>query len=326
MFFKKCLRTLALVLVIMPLNALAIPTSLIASGENIGIEISLNGVAIAGTYEINGKNPAVDAGLKVGDVITSINDTKINSIDEMINVINNSNSKIEIGFMRKEKSMKTNLELININGVIKTGLYVKDSITGIGTLSFIDPNTKKFGALGHEITSKNTNFLLEIKDGKIFESSVTSIDRSEIGKPGAKNANFYSNNILGNVSLNTTKGIFGTYTNTLENRKEYKVASNDEIELGSAKILTVTNDNEVKEYDINILKLNNDNSTNKNILFEITDQELLSITGGVVQGMSGSPIIQNDYIVGVVNYVIVDSPERGYGVFITNMLEEMESD
>ena len=326
MFFKKCLRTLALVLVIMPLNTLAIPTSLIAGGENIGIQISLNGVAIAGTYEINGKNPAIDAGLKVGDVITSINGTKINSIDEMVNIINNSNSKVEIGFMRKEKSMKTNLELINVDGVIKTGLYVKDSITGIGTLSFIDPDTKKFGALGHEITSKNTNYLLEIKDGKIFESSVTRIDRSEAGTPGAKNANFYTNNVLGNVSLNTTKGIFGTYTDILQNKKEYKVADNDEIELGSAKILTVTSGNEVKEYSINILKLNNDNSTNKNILFEITDEELLSLTGGVVQGMSGSPIIQNDYIVGVVNYVIVDSPERGYGVFITNMLEKMESE
>lgn len=326
MFFKKCLRTLALVLVIMPLNTLAIPTSLIAGGENIGIQISLNGVAIAGTYEINGKNPAIDAGLKVGDVITSINGTKINSIDGMVNIINNSNSKVEIGFMRKEKSMKTNLELINVDGVIKTGLYVKDSITGIGTLSFIDPDTKKFGALGHEITSKNTNYLLEIKDGKIFESSVTTIDRSEAGTPGAKNANFYTNNVLGNVSINTTKGIFGIYTDTLQNKKEYKVADNDEIELGSAKILTVTSGNEVKEYSINILKLNNDNSTNKNILFEITDEELLSLTGGVVQGMSGSPIIQNDYIVGVVNYVIVDSPERGYGVFITNMLEEMESE
>lgn len=326
MFFKKYLRMFTLLLVIIPLNVLAIPKSLIAGGENIGIQVSLNGVSIAGTYEINGKNPAIDAGLKVGDLITSINGTKINNIDEMVNIINESTSKIEITFLRKEKEMKTSLEVINVDGVIKTGLYVKDNITGIGTLSFIDAETKRFGALGHEITSKNTNFLLEIKDGKIFESSVTTIERSEAGSPGAKNANFYSNNVLGSVSSNTTKGIFGTYTDTIENKKEYKVASNDEIKLGNAKILTVTSGNEVKEYNINILKLNDNSTTNKNILFEITDEELLSLTGGVVQGMSGSPIIQDDYIVGVVNYVIVDSPKRGYGVFITNMLEEMESD
>lgn len=322
---RKYLQGILLALFLVPLSILAYPSTLIPGGENIGINIHTNGVIVAGIYDINGYYPATEAGIKPGDIIVSVDNNNISTIEEMINLINkNTTNKLEISYKRNTQDFKTTLKLQNSNGVIKTGLYVKDSITGIGTLSFIDPSTKKFGALGHEIIEQNTGLMLEVKNGTIFSSSVTKIDRSSSGSPGSKNAVFYSDDVKGNILKNSNVGIFGIYNDKIPNKMAYKVASTDDIKLGTAKILTVLNDQEVKEYDINILKLNK-NDKNKNILFEITDNELIQKTGGVVQGMSGSTIIQGDYIIGAVNYVVVDNPKRGYGIFITNMLEELES-
>lgn len=330
MFFKKLKRTsvLLLSLFIIPTSVLGYSDYLIPGGENIGIQIETSGVIVVGMYDVNGKKPAMDAGLKVGDIITKIDDQKVDSIDEMISKISASqDSKIIVSYKRDDETKSTVLEIYkDENDIYKTGLYVKDTITGIGTLSFIDPETKLFGALGHEIVEKNTGILLEIKNGKIFETNVTSIDRSSSGSPGAKNAEFYLDSDKGIIKENTESGIFGTYTETLPNKKMYKVAQIDNIKTGNAKILTVTEGNTVREYDINILKLNNSKiQKNKNILFEIIDKELLEKTGGVVQGMSGSSIIQDNYIIGAVTHVVVDNPTRGYGIFITNMLEEAEN-
>ena len=322
---KKYLQGILLALFLIPLPILAYPSTLIPGGENIGIGIKTNGVIVAGIYDINGIYPATEAGIKQGDIITNVDNKDISTIDEMVELINNNtNNELVIEYKRNNKNYKTTLKLQNSDGVIKTGLYVKDSVTGIGTLSFIDPTTKKFGALGHEITEQNTGLMLEVKKGTIFSSSVTKIDRSSNGVPGSKNALFYSDDIKGNILKNTHVGIFGNYTKEIPVKQAYKVATPEDIELGNAKILTVIDVTDVKEYNINILKLNKKDE-NKNILFEITDNELLSKTGGVVQGMSGSTMIQGDYIIGAVNYVVVDNPKRGYGIFITNMLEELES-
>ena len=322
---KKYLQGILLALFLIPLPILAYPSTLIPGGENIGIGIKTNGVIVAGIYDINGIYPATEAGIKQGDIITNVDNKDISTIDEMVELINNNtNNELVIEYKRNNKNYKTTLKLQNSDGVIKTGLYVKDSVTGLGTLSFIDPTTKKFGALGHEITEQNTGLMLEVKKGTIFSSSVTKIDRSSNGVPGSKNALFYSDDIKGNILKNTHVGIFGNYTKEIPVKQAYKVATPEDIELGNAKILTVIDGTDVKEYNINILKLNKKDE-NKNILFEITDNELLSKTGGVVQGMSGSTMIQGDYIIGAVNYVVVDNPKRGYGIFITNMLEELES-
>lgn len=322
---KKYLQGILLALFLIPLPILAYPSTLIPGGENIGIGIKTNGVIVAGIYDINGIYPAEEAGIKQGDIIINVDNKNISSIDEMVELINNNtNNKLNIEYKRNNQNYKTTLKLQNSDGIIKTGLYVKDSVTGIGTLSFIDPITKKFGALGHEITEQNTGLMLEVKKGTIFSSSVTKIDRSSNGVPGSKNALFYSDDIKGDILKNTHVGIFGNYTEEVPVKQTYKVANPEDIKLGSAKILTVIDGTNVEEYNINILKLNKKDQ-NKNILFEITDNELLSKTGGVVQGMSGSTIIQGDYIIGAVNYVVVDNPKRGYGIFITNMLEELES-
>ena len=330
MFFKKIknniLLTLMFTLLIIPTYTLAYSDYILAGGENIGIELNSKGVIIVGTYEVNGKNPAKEAGIHAGDKITKINNKEVSSIEEMLNIVEKTTNKenIDITYLRVGKENKTTLRLTKTNdNIYKTGLYVKDTISGVGTLTYIDPNTKLFGALGHEIIEKNTGQKLEIKDGKIYSSTVTGITRSDIGKPGEKNARYDSSNIFGKVKENTTNGIFGNYTSTLPDKKLYKVAKDNEVKMGDATILTVIDGNIVESFGINILKV----STNevKNILFEITDSRLLKKTGGIVQGMSGSPIIQDDYIVGAVTHVVVDDPTKGYGIFITKMLEEAEN-
>ena len=330
MFFKKIknniLLTLMFTLLIIPTYTLAYSDYILAGGENIGIELNSKGVIIVGTYEVNGKNPAKEAGIHAGDKITKINNKEVSSIEEMLNIVEKTTNKenIDITYLRAGKENKTTLKLTKTNdNIYKTGLYVKDTISGVGTLTYVDPNTKLFGALGHEIIEKNTGQKLEIKDGKIYSSTVTGITRSDIGKPGEKNARYDSSNIFGNVKENTTSGIFGNYISTLPDKKLYKVAKDNEVKMGDATILTVIDGNIVESFGINILKV----STNevKNILFEITDNRLLKKTGGIVQGMSGSPIIQDDYIVGAVTHVVVDDPTKGYGIFITKMLEEAEN-
>lgn len=307
---------------IMPISILAYSDYIIPGGENIGIEIKSKGVMVVGLYEVNGKYLTKD--LKIGDMITKINDQKVETIDDMTKLIGNSNETIKINYIRDNKEETTTMNLIkDENNIYKTGLYVKDEIKGIGTLTFIDPNTKLFGALGHEIIEKSTGQILEVKDGKIYNSKVTNIEPSRDGNPGEKNAIFKDE--IGEIKENTNKGIFGEYKEKLPNKKQYKVAKINEIKTGEAKILTVLNDEEVKEYKIEIIKISDKNEKIKNLLFEITDKELLETTGGIVQGMSGSPIIQNDNIIGAVTHVVVDSPTKGYGIFITNMLEEAEN-
>ena len=307
---------------IMPISILAYSDYIIPGGENIGIEIKSKGVMVVGLYEVNGKYLTKD--LKIGDMITKINDQKVETIDDMTKLIGSSNETIKINYIRDNKEETTTMNLVkDENNIYKTGLYVKDEIKGIGTLTFIDPNTKLFGALGHEIIEKSTGQILEVKDGKIYNSKVTNIEPSRDGNPGEKNAIFKDE--IGEIKENTNKGIFGEYKEKLPEKKKYKVANQNEIKTGAAKILTVLNDEEVKEYKIEILKISDKNEKTKNLLFEITDKELLETTGGIVQGMSGSPIIQDDYIIGAVTHVVVDSPTKGYGIFITNMLEEAEN-
>lgn len=330
MFFKKIKNKILfmLLLLIIPSVTLAYSDYLIVGGENIGIELKSSGIIIVGTYEVSGKNPAKKAGLQIGDKITKINNKDITNIEEMLNYIETLDNKdnIKITYIRGNKTNETTLILDkDENNVYKTGLYVKDNITGIGTLTFIDPNTLLFGALGHEIIEKTTGQKLEIQEGKIYSSTVTGITKSDIGKPGEKNARYDSSNIFGNIYENTTNGIFGTYTNTLPDKKLYKVGNVDEAALGSAKILTVIEGNKIEEFDINILKINSNNTISKNFLFEITDPKLLKTTGGIIQGMSGSPIIQNDLIIGAVTHVVVDDPTKGYGISIIKMLEEAEN-
>jgi stage IV sporulation protein B len=275
---------------------------------------------VIGFYQIN--NNFNRNNLKVGDSIININGSEINSIDDLVNAIekNVNDNMVTMTIKRDNKYFDTDFKLIKDGETYKTGLYVKDHITGIGTLSYIDPETRIYGALGHEIAESTTGKLIEVKTGSIFRSRITSIDRSSNGVAGTKNAKFYSSTLYGNVVKNTNHGIYGTYTDDISNMQTLEVGAPSDISEGDATIETVLNDEKINSYSIFIDGINK--GSTKNIHFIITDKDLLNKAGGVVQGMSGSPIIQNNKIIGAVTHVIVDNPTTGYGIFITTMLEE----
>ena len=327
--FKKIKNLILIILLttfIIPQTLFAYSNYIVAGGENIGLQINNNGVIIAGFYKIDDTYPGHEANLKIGDTIIKSNNTEVKTINDFITSIKNNKDKIlKITFKRNGKILDTNLTLMEKDGVIKTGLYVKDMISGIGTLTFIDPKSNIYGALGHEVVETNSGVLLDVKDGKIYNSNVTSIDKSTRGDPGSKDAIVDSNNVYGNINENTKFGIFGNFTKEINKDKLYKVGTYEDIKIGEAKIITVLDKDLKKEYSINILRTNNDTKSNKNILFEITDNDLLNKSGGIVQGMSGSPIIQGNTIIGAVTNVVVNNPKRGYGVLITTMLKEGEN-
>lgn len=322
---KKLKIFIISLLLLIPINVFAYSDFIIPGGETLGIEINSKGIMVIGFYQINGKFNKGNPELKPGDYITKVNNIDVYTVDDLTSVIedNISKSEVKITYNRNGKIKTSNLELVKDDNIYKTGLYVKDSITGIGTLSYIDPETKFFGALGHEIVESNTKSTVEIKSGVIFRNYITSIDKSTNGIPGSKNAKFYYDTTYGRIIKNTNVGIYGIYDAMLPQKDLIEVAEPNEVKIGKAYIETVLNGEEIKQYDINITSIN-ENADIKNISFEITDEELLDKTGGVVQGMSGSPIIQNNKIIGAVTHVVIDNPSNGYGIFITTMLEEGE--
>jgi stage IV sporulation protein B len=309
-----------------PLNVLAYSSKIIVGGENIGINIQNNGILVVGFYKVDGSLVKCNPQIKVGDKIISVAGISVSNVNELTSAIEENiiNNTVDLTVFRDTKEINVTMELKEKDGIYKTGLYVKDNITGIGTLTYIDPETKIFGALGHEIIESSSNKTIEVKTGTIFESIVTGITKSVNGTPGEKKAKLDSSNVIGSITKNTSVGLYGTYSGDISKYSLMDVADAEEVKLGSAKILTVTSGSEVKEYNINITKIN-EYSKIKNIYFEVTDESLLNQTGGIVQGMSGSPIIQNGKIIGAVTHVIVDNVKNGYGIFITTMLKEGES-
>ena len=309
-----------MILFLFPFSCWAYSNRIIVGGETIGIEVHSKGVYIVGFYSVTHKNLGVDAGFQIGDNILSVDNRNVSTIEDLNHILVEEKT-YQFEVLRNEKKKTISLRVIYEDGMIRTGLYVKDQINGIGTLSYIDPETNIYGSLGHEILESASRQKFAVKDGYIYEAKVTSIDKSRNGLTGSKNALLKRKNIYGTVEFNEEEGIFGKYT------KEYlpdgimEVGESKDIHTGKAIIRTVIADNQVREYDIDIKAINEDNS-NKNILFEITDKALLQEAGGIVQGMSGSPIIQEDKIIGVVNYVIVEDTKMGYGIFITTMLKK----
>ena len=324
MNFKKLLNVFLLLTFFIPNIVFAYSDKVILGGDNIGISVDTKEVIVVGFYKVNNKYIAKSSGFIIGDRIVSVNDTLVNSIEDLVKEINKSGSdKVKIRVKRLDEYKDIELNLVKENNVYKTGLYIKDNITGVGTLTYIDPETKIFASLGHEIVDSKTGRIVDIKDGYIFDSNVVGIIKSTSTTTGEKQAKFNTSEVNGSIEKNTIKGIYGKYIKELDDNNLISVATPDEIKLGPAKIYTVLNGNDVEEYTINIIKINNDTPT-KNILFEITDKNLLEKANGVIKGMSGSPIVQNNKIIGAVTHAIVNDNLKGYGIFITTMLEEGE--
>ena len=313
-----------IMLFLFPIYVFAYSNKVVLGGQNVGIAIQSNGIMVVGFYKIN--NTLNNSRLAVGDYIVKVNDIEVNTVDELIKTIEETvkDDKINIMYRHNNQLKESILELENTNGIYKTGLYVKDSIKGLGTLTYIDPETKIYGCLGHEVIESTTNSKVDVKTGNIFKALVTSITKSSDGNPGTKNAKFFSDKIYGNVNKNMNEGIYGTYSGEIDDDNLIEVADVNEVNKGDAYIYTALDDNTVQEYKINILKIE-EKSKIKNFYFEVVDEELLNKTGGIVQGMSGSPIVQNDKLIGAVTHVSVDSVKKGYGISIINMLKTGES-
>lgn len=308
---KRIKYIILMLLLVIPTYVTAYSDYIIAGGDNIGIKMKTDGIIVVGKYDDTNNE------LKKGDIIVSINNKKDIDINTLTKEISNNSNNIKIGYIRDGDYLTTNLKIKKG----KTGLYLKDTIAGIGTITFIDPNTKIYGALGHEIIDSISGNIINNKNGNIFDSTVIDIKKSDRGIPGEKNASINTEKTLGDIDINTNKGLFGDYIGSLDNTKLYKVGSKDNLKLGKAYMLTELENNKVDKYEIEIIKVNKKSKT-KNIIFKVTDDKLQNT--GIVQGMSGSPIIQDNYIIGAVTHVVVDNPYKGYGILITNMLEEAE--
>ncbi|MDK0952611.1 SpoIVB peptidase [Clostridium perfringens] len=307
---------------------------LYAGGNSVGVRVSTDGVLAVGYSSLTLgegeiESPAQNGGIQIGDRLISVNGNKIKNSKDLSKKINESKSEnVEILIERNGEEITKNINLSkNADGDYKIGLWVRDSTAGVGTLTFYDKESGKYGAIGHPITDSETEKILSIKNGDLLNSSIISIKKGVKGNPGELRGIFSSDKKpIGNVTGNTQCGIFGSMnTENLKNinNKTYKVGWRDEIQPGPAQIITTIDEEGPKLYDIEIVKLaKQDSISTKSMVIKITDEKLLEKTGGVVQGMSGSPIIQNDKIIGAVTHVLVNKPEIGYGIYIEWMLKD----
>lgn len=308
----------------------------IPSGEAIGVKIQTKGVLVVGLSSITSedgkkRSPAADAGFEIGDTILEINNQKIEKDRDITNMVN-TNKEESLNFLIERKGSQQNIDVKPVksleDSVYRIGLWVRDNIAGVGTMTFIDPDTSTFGALGHGITDIDSGVLVDISKGSVLKSKVASVQKARKTVPGEIVGIFYeSQDPYGEIYKNTNFGIYGRLN--LEKRQNLAdsipIALSYQVREGPAKILTTIDGNKVEEFDIEIQKVNRQNtSNNKSMLLKVTDQRLLDITGGIVQGMSGSPIIQDGKLVGAVTHVLVNDPTRGYGIFIEWMLDEAD--
>lgn len=306
------------------------------SGQPVGIKLNTEGVLVVGLSDIEadiGKinSPAASVGIQIGDSIVKINGESISSSNKVSEIMKRNKEKIvKITIIRNESNIEKTLTPVkcSIDGNYKLGVWIRDSTAGVGTLTFYDEKSGKFAALGHPITDVDTGTILKVGKGTIINSSIISIKKGLKGNPGEVRGIFIDEESpIGNIERNTACGIYGNKFKSFNGYRSVngpmEVALRNEIKLGPAEILTTIDGQEPKLYKISIDKLlAQDAPGPKSMVIRITDEELLKKTGGIVQGMSGSPIIQNNKIVGAVTHVLINKPDVGYGIYIEWMLKE----
>ena len=303
--------------------------TLIPLGKAVGIKLFSDGVLIVETSELerNGQtvSPAEDCGLREGDLILRINGEKIQSTEHVQEILR-ENGEVPVALEVKRGSQLLSVDVAPVlceDGVYRLGAWIRDSMAGIGTLTYYDPATNTYGALGHGITDVDTASLMPLSSGSIMETTVKAVKKGQQGNPGELKGDFSVQRDVGALQANTDAGVFGIMTDDsfVPEGKAYPVADSSEVHTGAATILATVSGDETREYAVEIVRLCGKDQPTRNMVIHVTDPQLLEVTGGIVQGMSGSPIIQDGKLVGAVTHVLVNDPTRGYGIFIENMLD-----
>lgn len=311
-------------------------TKVIPIGTAIGMKLYTKGVLVVGMSQIKDENdekkrPYENSGIEQGDTIIAINNNEVSNTNELIEEVNNSNGNaITVKYEKNNETLETSITPVKSGNEYKLGLWVRDAAAGVGTLTFYEPNTNSFMALGHGISDIDTEKIVDIASGELITASILTIKKGVKGTPGEIRGTIENGNNIGKIGKNTNLGVYGTVTNKnyldISGMEEMKVATRSEIQEGKAQIICQLDNNGRKTYEIEIEKIYLANNTdNKSMLIKVTDKELLEKTGGIIQGMSGAPVIQNGKFVGAVTNVLVNDPTQGYAIFGDMMIKQMRS-
>lgn len=310
-------------------------TEVVALGDIVGLKLYTNGVLVVGMSEISGVDnhkyrPYEETGIEEGDMIVEVNEQTVTCTSDLLKSIKEAEGReVSISYVRDGNIEETSIKPVKAqDNTYKIGLWVRDTAAGVGTVSFYEPSTGLFAALGHGILDIDTEELLDISTGDFVTTNIVSITKGEKGNPGKIQGSIENQTTIGQVYKNTEFGVYGSLKNlsglNINSQNTMKVALRDEIKTGKASIISTLENNKKEEYEVEIQKIDkNNNSDNKSMLIKVTDQRLIDKTGGIIQGMSGSPIIQDGKLIGVLTHVLVSDPTMGYGVFADMMIKQM---
>ena len=296
-------------------------------GHTVGIRLFSEGLLVVDLSEKEGQTPAEAAGLQTGDLLLAMNRQELKSTEQLQEALQENGARpVSLTVKRGAKTLSmTATPESGADGVYRLGAWVRDSMAGIGTMTYYDPQSGKFGALGHGITDVDTGQLMPVASGSLMPSTVAAVKKGAAGVPGELTGDFRPDVTLGELTCNCSSGVFGTLSCPEAFRGALMpVARRGEVRCGKAVIRANIEGNRVEEFNIKITKLMDHGADGKDMMIRVTDDRLLSRTGGIVQGMSGSPILQDGKLVGAVTHVLVNSPDKGYGIFIENMLAAAE--
>lgn len=312
-------------------------TKVVPVGDLVGLKLYTQGVLVVGMSQIKGKDnkiyrPFENSGIEQGDSIIEINDVKVSTTQELISCVSKCYGKdIEVTYVKDGKILETLITPVKTNdNTYKLGLWVRDAEAGIGTVTFYDKTNNSFAALGHGIQDVDTGELVEISSGEFVDATILNIQKGEKENPGRIEGTIENGKKIGNIYNNTDFGVYGSITNINKlntlNSKEIEVASRNEIKIGKASIICTLENGIKKEYEVEIQKIYiNNNENNKSMVVKVTDEELLEKTGGIIQGMSGSPVIQNGKLIGALTHVFVSDPTKGYALFADTMVAKLKN-
>lgn len=303
------------------------PKMLVPGGRSLGVALRSEGVVVVGSSDLgNRPSPARAAGVRAGDVILSVDGAQVESAQSLSANLTGSAAHLEILRDGETRAIDVTPEIDPRDGAYRLGVWVRESTAGVGTMTFYDPETNRYGALGHAITDVDTGVVFPVGEGAVYENTVVEITRGREGAPGALTGEFFEDEVLlGEIDRNTPCGVFGNASDALAQGEAIPVGTRDEIRIGEAHLITTVDSGAPRAYSCMIEKVYPQSaSKTRSLVLRVTDPDLLEKTGGIVQGMSGSPIIQDGKLIGAVTHVLVNDPTTGYGIFIENMLEAAE--